>query len=153
MVLKKFCLFLFAILLISLVSADLGTYGQNENVSLKANLNSTSVNISIYFPNGSSIITNQATSNVMGDIWNYTITNTSTLGRYNYDYCDQDGDNCKENFFTITATGDTFSTAGFIAGAGNIGTTNTTGFWMCTNLACTTSCQVNIQGGIIVGCI
>jgi hypothetical protein len=33
------------------------------------------------------------------------------------------------------------------------GITNATGFWMCKDSLCLTTCQINIMGGIIVGCV
>jgi hypothetical protein len=43
-------------------------------------------------------------------------------------------------------------TNGTIVAEGNIGITNSTGFWLCIDINCTASCQVNIVDGIIVGC-
>lgn len=36
---------------------------------------------------------------------------------------------------------------------GSIGITNTTGFWMCTDSLCVTTCQVSIKNGLITGCV
>jgi hypothetical protein len=36
---------------------------------------------------------------------------------------------------------------------GQTGMTNNTGFWMCKDSTCSTTCQVDIKGGIIVGCV
>lgn len=36
---------------------------------------------------------------------------------------------------------------------GQAGITNNTNFWMCKDSACNTTCQVDIRGGIIVGCV
>jgi hypothetical protein len=94
------------VVFISFASADLGTYKQGQNVSVRANLNATAVNVSIYFPSNSSIaVDNLAMTNLHGDIWNYTFSGTNSFGIYVYDYCDQDGKNCKENTFSITSTG------------------------------------------------
>lgn len=99
------------ITLITFVSADLGTYKQDEMISVRANLNATSVNVTIYYPNSSIAIENQAMGNLRGNIWNYTFSNTNTIGIHTYDYCNQDGDNCKENTFTITKTGFIFESS------------------------------------------
>lgn len=32
------------------------------------------------------------------------------------------------------------------------GITNSTGYWLCTNSTCSTTCQVTIDGGIITDC-
>ncbi len=108
------------IFLISLVSADLGIYKQNEDISVRGNLNATSVNVTIYFPNSSIAVNNQSMINIYGDIWNYPFTNTDTQGRYIYDYCNENGDNCKENFFTVTPNGQVFSTGKAISYLGFI---------------------------------
>ena len=107
-------LVIIGIFLLSSASADLGTYKQSQNVSIRANINATSVNTTIYFPNSSIADLNQAMTNTYGDIWTYNFTETEVLGTYRYDFCDQDGSNCKEDSFTITSTGDEFSTAGAI---------------------------------------
>ena len=74
---------------------------------MKGNLDATAIDISIYFPNSTAIVENQAMSNLYGNIWEYQLdgNDTATLGKYIYDYCDQNGDNCQENFFTITNSG------------------------------------------------
>ena len=94
-----------SIFLISFASADLGIYKQGENISVRASLDASSVNVTIYYPNSSIVINNQEMDNLAGNIWNYTLEDTNTLGRYIYDYCDQNGNNCKENIFTITNSG------------------------------------------------
>ena len=92
-------------MLISLASADLGVYQQGDTVSVRGNLNATSVNVSIYYPNSTVAINNDPMSRFSGDIWNYTFTFTDTIGEYIYDYCDEDGENCIENKFKVTQTG------------------------------------------------
>ena len=69
------------------------------------NLNATAVNVSIYFPNSSLAVDNQPMTQLRGDIWNYSFSNTNTQGKYIYDYCNEVGDNCKENVFTVTPSG------------------------------------------------
>ncbi len=109
---KKIILALFiGIFLISLTSAFLGTYQQGEVVSVRGNLNATSVNVSIYFPNSSIAIDNQPMTQLKEEIWNYSFSSTDTLGEYIYDYCDQNGENCKENNFEVTPTGTTLETS------------------------------------------
>ncbi len=93
------------IFLISLVYADLGTYKQGEIISVRGNLNASSVNVSIYFPNSSIAVDNQPMTQLKAEIWNYSFSSTNTLGEYIYDYCDQDGRNCRENYFEVTPTG------------------------------------------------
>lgn len=91
--------------LISLVNADLGTYEQGETISVRGNLNATSVNVTIYFPNSSIAVDNQPMTQLKEEIWNYSFSSTNVLGEYIYDYCDQDGRNCKENNFKVTPSG------------------------------------------------
>jgi len=102
---KLLLILMLGIVLISFASADLGTYKQGENISVRGSLDATSVYTTIYYPNSSIAINNQAMQNLAGDIWNYSLQDTDTLGRYVYDYCDQAGTNCKENIFTITNSG------------------------------------------------
>lgn len=108
---KKIYLVMFAVLFISLASAYLGAFEQNEAIDVKANLNAASVNINIYFPNLSIAVNNQAMTQLKGDIWNYTFTSTSTRGIYIYDYCDENGENCKENDFRVNRLGDDLENA------------------------------------------
>ncbi len=93
------------IFLISLASADLGFGKQGDIISVRGNLNASAVNVTIYFPNSTIAIYNQPMGNLRGDIWNYTFDNTQTLGKYIYDYCNQNGDNCQENIFEVTRSG------------------------------------------------
>jgi len=99
--------FVLSLFLLTSVSADLGFYKQGENISVKGNLDATSVYTSIYYPNSSVIIDNQLMTSLYGNIWEYQLNGSDavTLGKYIYDYCDQDGDNCQENFFTVTNSG------------------------------------------------
>jgi hypothetical protein len=62
----------------------------------------------------------------------------------------------KNNSFTKTfevtrETGLVNAKAGYSVNS-QIGITNNTGFWMCKDATCSTTCQVDIKGGIIVGC-
>ena len=108
---KRILLFIIlGIFLISLTSAFLGIYKQGENISVRGNLNATSVNASIYYPNSSLAVDNQPMTQLKGEIWNYSFSSTDTLGVYIYDYCDQNGKNCKENNFEVTSTGTELTT-------------------------------------------
>ena len=103
---KKILLILFCFLfLISMVSAFLGTYEQGANVSVRGNLNASSVNVSIYFPDSSIAVDNQPMTQLKEEIWNYSFSSTNILGEYIYDYCDQNGKNCRENNFEVTPSG------------------------------------------------
>ena len=100
------------ILLISFASAYLGEYKQGTSVDIKGKIsNATSVSFNLYYPDSSIAIKNGAMKNLGGEIWNYTFSNTTILGRYVYDYCDQAGTNCKENYFEITYTGKNLSSS------------------------------------------
>lgn len=91
------------------VSASLGTFRQNECVSIKTILNSTAVNIStVSYPNSTLIILNKVmTKN--GLTFNYSFCSANITGNYIYDYFDSDG-NVYVNDFDITGTGQTFTT-------------------------------------------
>lgn len=41
----------------------------------------------------------------------------------------------------------------YYSGDGSQGITNTTGFWMCTDAACTGTCSVIVKDGLITGCV
>jgi len=41
---------------------------------------------------------------------------------------------------------------GYKSSDGNYGITNTSSYWLCTDLNCLTTCQVHIEDGLIVGC-
>lgn len=105
---KKAILYIIILMctMVSLVNADLGTYQQNICVVLKAEVNSTGSNITIYYPNSTIAVDNQAMTKLKGMIFNYSFCDTNELGKYIYDYCDQNGDNCKQNTFSISPTGD-----------------------------------------------
>lgn len=97
---------LLVISLISLTSADLGTFKQNECVALVVPLNASSVtltNVNSPSPNSTVLLTNKAmTAN--GNFFNYTFCNTTTLGVYTYGYCSNTG-LCFGNDFTISGSG------------------------------------------------
>ena len=96
--------FIVTMMMVSLASADLGTFKQNDCISIKTILNSSSVNIStISYPNSTMILSNQVMTKI-GNTFNYSFCNTSVLGKYIYDYFDEHG-NVYVNDFTITPTG------------------------------------------------
>ena len=59
------------------------------------------------------------------------------------------GTNTPQN--TLNVIGATNSTAGFITGE-YTGISDNSSYWLCTTKDCDSTCQVNIQGGLIVGC-
>ena len=101
------------IFLISLASADLGKVKLGENISVRGEIsNATSVNVTIYFPNSTIAVYNQPMTNLVGEIYNYSFDNTETLGNYIYDYCNQDGEDCIQNYFEVTVSGRAAPTSG-----------------------------------------
>jgi len=118
---KLLIILMLGMFLISFTSAFLGTYERGEVVNVRGKItNATAMNVTIYYPNSSIAVDEGEMSNLQGDIWNYTFTNTDILGEYVYDYCDQKGTNCKENYFEITPNGKSFSSGESIAGFGII---------------------------------
>ena len=106
---KKIYILLFlGLFLINLSSATLGTFGVDECVHIKTVLNTSAVNISsISFPNSSVATTNQGMTKT-DKTFNYTFCETNTIGTYNYDYYDNEG-NVYVNDFIITKTGNTLN--------------------------------------------
>lgn len=103
---KKIILLIIGIFLMTIISADLGTFAKDTCVQVKGNVNSTGVNVTIYYPNSSIAVTNQPMTNLYGNIHNYSFCSTSANGIYIYDYCDAGGGSCYENTFEINYTGD-----------------------------------------------
>lgn len=98
--------FVLLIFLISLASADLGTYQVDNCVELRATLNTTAgVNVSVYYPNSSIALQNQNMTNLYGQVYSHSYCLTSNQGEYYFVYCDVNGENCLEDNFTITGTG------------------------------------------------
>lgn len=86
------------------VSANLGTFKQNDCVIIKTILNVSYVNISsLSYPNSSIALTNEPMTKT-GYTFNYSFCNTSDIGIYLYDYNDDLG-NVYVNYFNITPTG------------------------------------------------
>lgn len=81
-------------------SAYLGSFPIGECVNLGTNLNTTQVNISVKYPNSTFAVTNQIMTFTPPSSFDYLFCNTSTLGRYVYNYKDLQG-NTYENIFTI----------------------------------------------------
>jgi hypothetical protein len=103
--------------LISCVSASLGTFKAGDCVDIKTILNTSAVTISsLSYPN-SSIILYIVPMTKNGLTFNYSFCNTSTLGTYNYDYNDTEG-NVYINDFKIgkdLTTGTAILNLGFLA--------------------------------------
>lgn len=118
------------IMLISICSANLGTFKQNSCVDIKTILNTSGVTLStLSYPSGSVIVKNKAMFNQTLMTWNYTTCKTDQIGLYNYDYYDAEG-NTYVNSFEISPSG--FSnTLGFyfilILIAGSV---TALGFWI-----------------------
>lgn len=100
------CIIILLFTMVTLVQSDLGTYQQNKCLDVKGKINDSSANVTIYYPNSSIAVNNQLMSQITGEIFNYTFCYTTTTGIYIYDYCDSNGENCVENSFMITPTGD-----------------------------------------------
>lgn len=96
------------LLMVSLVSANT-VYQQNSEIDLKiscTNVNcSQPINITIFYPNSSTSIDNELTTNNSGYV-NYTFSHTSTFGEYIFIT-----DNGYEDTFTITPSGSLFTPA------------------------------------------
>ena len=97
-------------------------------------------------PNGQTTDTSAEDDNGAGTFYQ---PNTSENETINNGYISWDGDMIlgKINSTSLINTELGYSVKG------QAGVTNNTGFWMCKDSTCSTTCQVNIQGGIIVGCV
>lgn len=106
---EKTLLFLMIVVLgigfISLVSAGLGTFKQDDCMEIVTILNSSQANISsLTYPNNSILFLDSSmTKNAK--TFNYTFCDTSLVGKYNYDYYDLEG-NVYVNDFIVTYNGD-----------------------------------------------
>lgn len=101
--------FMFLVLPISAYE-NIPSIKQGETVTLRQTCGScTYVNLSVYYPNSIKAVDNQAMTNVGGGYWEYTFTNTSLLGRYDYPTCgDIEGvHKCtdKAPYFEVTPSG------------------------------------------------
>ena len=87
------------LLVLPLASASLGNFNPCDPVDVKTILNTSSVTLStLNYPDGSLALSNKAMQNVAGKTWNYTFSNTCTIGTYNYDYFDAKGNTYVNNF-------------------------------------------------------
>lgn len=102
---KLLTILLLGIFFISFASAFLGSFERDSTIEVKGNIDASAVNVSIYFPNSSVVVLNQPMTNLYGDIWNYSFSQTSTLGFYYYNYCDENGANCIVNDFEVSPNG------------------------------------------------
>jgi len=102
---KQILILIVCMFLITLVSANLGTFKQNDCVNIRTILNSTEVNISsISYPNGTVLYLNTGmTAN--GKTFNYSFCDTLVLGNYIYDYYDVINDEPYVNDFDISPSG------------------------------------------------
>lgn len=107
---NRIILLLLILMIIPIVSANLGTFKQNDCLQIKTILNNVSwVNIStISYPNLTTIISNVGMSQD-GQTFTYNFCNTSILGNYIYDYYSSDGNTYVNDFF-ITASGNELTT-------------------------------------------
>lgn len=101
---KIITLIIICLLALPLISADLGTYTQRSCVNIRTILNTSSVNLTVYYPNGQISINGQEMQK-NGMNFNYTDCDTFSLGVYTYNYNDAEG-NPYVNTFTITTTGE-----------------------------------------------
>ena len=93
------------LMMVTMASANLGTFKVNSCVEIRTILNTTSVNLSsVTYPNGTSSYLNEAMTKSGLSTFNYTYCNTSDSGEYVYDYCDLEG-NCYVNSFNINQNG------------------------------------------------
>jgi hypothetical protein len=111
---KPIYLILGVMILLSLtfVSADLGTFKVNSNISIRILANCSNINLTEVTNNNQTYIINKNMTNLGGQTFNYTFSNTSTLGIYTFSWNNPCVD-CSQvscgNSFTVTQTGDTFS--------------------------------------------
>lgn len=102
---KIYLILALALFIIPIVSANLGTFKQNECVDIKTILNTSYVNIStLSYPSGDLIVSNKQMQNVGGLTWNYTNCVNDQIGSYNYDYFDSAG-NVYVNNYEISPSG------------------------------------------------
>lgn len=85
----KYGFLLFSLLMLSFVSAgEMPPVKQGDLVILRQTCGSCSyVNISVYYPNSTKVVDNQAMTNAGGGYWEYEFSYTSSLGKYDYPTC------------------------------------------------------------------
>lgn len=95
--------------LASFCSAGLGTFQQNEPVSIRVLANCSSVNLTEVNDGTTTYVVNKAMTNLGGQTFNYTFSNTSKIGTYSYSWnnpCVDCASNECGNSFEVTSTGD-----------------------------------------------
>lgn len=110
---KRFYLFIFALLLVlPLMNASLGTFTQNENISIRVLANCSGINLTEVTTGTTSYIINSPMTHLGGQTFNYTFSNTSILGEYSYSW-DNPCVDCSNggcgNGFTITPNGNSLN--------------------------------------------
>lgn len=115
---KKILIIMFVItMIIPLVSSSLGTFKQNECVSIRVLANCSNVNLTEVSNNNETFIINQPMTNLGGQTFNYTFCNTSKIDTYTYswnNYCVDCSNNDCGNSFDITKNGREQATGGVI---------------------------------------
>jgi hypothetical protein len=108
---------IFFLLSINLSSANLGTWKQNDCVSIRVLSNCTNVNISEVTTRTKAYILNKAMANLAGQTFNYTFCNTSDIGIYTYSWnpscLDCSSSECG-NYFEVTESGTKVSLSNII---------------------------------------
>jgi len=102
---NKILLIIVGVLLITTMSASLGTFKKDECVNIKTILDTSEVNIStISYPNSSLALENVSMEK-RGQTFIFSFCNTSDLGTYIYDYYDGVTGDTYVNDFVITRSG------------------------------------------------
>ena len=99
---------LFMIFILPMVQGNLGTWKQDDCVSIRVLSNCTSVNLSEVTAGTNVYILNSEMTNLAGQTFNYTFCNTSTIGTYTYSWnpnCVDCSTNDCGNNFDITESG------------------------------------------------
>jgi len=102
-------------LTLSLCSASLGTFKQDDCVPIVTVLNTSAVTISTLLsptPNSTILLTSVVMTK-SGNAFNYTFCNTNKLGTYSYGYIDNEG-NVYSNSFEVTGNGKPNASGGVI---------------------------------------
>lgn len=94
----------------SIANANLGTFKQNDAVSIRVLANCSSVNLTEVNDGTTTYVINSVMTNLGGQTFNYTFSNTSKIGTYTYSWnnpCVDCASSDCGNSFEITSTGDT----------------------------------------------
>lgn len=94
--------------LICLFTVNLGnlnaqTYKVDTCIQIKDNINFTSNNITVYYPNSSVAISNKDMTKLSNDIFYYNFCNANYTGTYQVYFCNYDY--CTEGSFDVTTNG------------------------------------------------